>query len=266
MARKKRAEEKPDSAPDSAVNQFAPVTAPMSGVGPSAPAGDTGPARLYLVEDQPILMESYQNLFRGHAHYEIAGTAESLNDEALLVDIPVLKPDVLLCGVKSLNPATVAALREINEISPATPFMVMAGSYSPEGMRDLQEFVTEIKHGWACVLKENIDSMDAFAPILNSVIDGRITLDPALFQGLMDSGDVASIFLKELSPQEAEIAGWIAKGYDDGAIGDLLNLPPSSIERQVASIYGKLPGGPEHIHPRVRTAILYLGATGYLRD
>lgn len=262
MARKKRSEEKPESAAE----RFAPVAAPKAGADPPAPAGDTKPAQLYLVEDQSVLMEAYKNLFHGHPLYEIAGTAESLHDEALLVDIPVLRPDVLLCGVKLLNPATVEALREINEISPTTPFMVMAGSYSPQGMRDLREFAIEIKHGWACVLKQSIDSMDAFAPILSSVMEGRLTLDPVLFQGLLDSGDVAAIFLKELSPQEAEIAGWIAKGYDDGAIGDLLDLAPSSIERQVKSIYGKLPGGPEHVHPRVRTATLYLGATGYLRN
>ncbi|MDA1128709.1 MAG: hypothetical protein O2913_08430 [Chloroflexi bacterium] len=248
-----------DSDNTPSVERFAPVT------GLSNRKKASVSTKIYLVEDQPLLMETYQGLFNGHPGYEIAGSATSLNDEALLVDIPVLNPDVLLCGVKVLGPDTVESLREIQETSPGTPFMVMAGSYEARGIRDLREFAAEIQHGWACVTKQSIHSLDAFAPILESIDDGRVTFDATTFRELMDSDDEAADFLQRLSPEEVEAAGWIAQGYDNNAIGGLLNLELSAVERLVGGVYEKLPAGPEQVHPRVLTATLYLEAAGYLR-
>ena len=94
-------------------------------------------------------------------------------------------------------------------------------------------------------------------------------VDPTVMEGLLSAGDRSSSHLQELSPRELEILGWVAKGYRNNTIADLLSRDVKTIERHLNNIYSKLQSGTEDEddeaqHPRVRATLLFLRATGLL--
>ena len=62
---------------------------------------------------------------------------------------------------------------------------------------------------------------------------------------------------------------WVSKGYRNGAIAELMSRDVKTVERHIASIYGKLPSGSGGCEDpddrRVQAALMYLKASGQLQ-
>ena len=90
--------------------------------------------------------------------------------------------------------------------------------------------------------------------------------------GLINKDDPRNSALSDLSPRELEVLGWIAKGYRNDAIADVLSRDVKTVERHINNLYGKLKSNQledaedeaDSKHPRVRAALSYLRATGML--
>ena len=106
--------------------------------------------------------------------------------------------------------------------------------------------------------------MEQLTQVITAVAQGRIILDPIVMEGLMAPADTTANFLKDLSPRELEVLSWMAKGYRNTTIAEVLFLQPKTVERHVNSIYGKLGAAPETKHPRVHAITLYFRAMGLL--
>lgn len=71
--------------------------------------------------------------------------------------------------------------------------------------------------------------------------------------------------LKDLSPKALEVLSWVAKGYRNDTIAEVLSRDVKTIERHINNIYTTLLGAEdEQGHPRVRAALMYLKANGVL--
>ena len=102
-----------------------------------------------------------------------------------------------------------------------------------------------------------------------SVVEGRIIIDPMVMEGLIKTGDADNTFLRDLSPRELEVLSWMAKGYRNDTIADVLSRDVKTVERHINNIYSKLhsdreEGSGDSRHPRVKAALTYLRATGLL--
>ncbi len=80
----------------------------------------------------------------------------------------------------------------------------------------------------------------------------------------MDSANAESRVLTALSPNEMQVLSWMARGFANDAIANVLSRDRKAVERQVSSIYAKLQLGEQSLDPRVGAALLYLRATGLL--
>ena len=109
-----------------------------------------------------------------------------------------------------------------------------------------------------------IDTVDELTQVIQSVSEGRIILNPAVMEGMTSANDPKSTFLKDLSPRETEVLSWMAKGYNNHTIADVLCLEPKTIERHINGIYNKLGTAPDSKHARVHAVTLLLRATGAL--
>ena len=69
--------------------------------------------------------------------------------------------------------------------------------------------------------------------------------------------------LKQLSPREMEVLGWMARAYRNNAIAQILHLEPKTVERHINNIYGKLGNCPDSKHPRAHAITLFLTSSGY---
>ena len=58
-----------------------------------------------------------------------------------------------------------------------------------------------------------------------------------LMERLIRTGDTRSSFLKDLSPRELEVLSWMAKGYRNDTIADVLSRDVKTVERHINNIY-----------------------------
>ncbi len=220
--------------------------------------------RLYLAEEQQILREAYQSFFLPHPGLEVVGISGDTAVEALVTGAAALKPDVILLGIKVLQPAVVEKLEAVRESCPEVSIVLLSAYYDVNGIKALRQFSRGASAGCAYLLKHTIDTVEQLTQVIRAVAEGRIIVDPTVMEGLIATADSKSSFLKGLSPRELEVLSWMAKGYRNGTIAEVLCLEPKTIERHINSIYSKLGPIPDSKHPRVHAITLYLRGTGVL--
>jgi len=233
---------------------------------PSSTSNGNGKKRvkLYLAEEQQMLREAYQAFFIDHYGIQVVGSSGDTGGESLIAATTALKPNVILVGIKVLQPAAVEKLETLREQCPETAIVLLSASYDVKGLKALREFSRGKAAGCAYLLKHTIDTVDQLTQVIVSASEGRIIVDPAVMEGLITTGEGHGALIKELSPREVEVLSWMAKGYRNQTIAEVLCLEPKTVERHINSIYSKLEPCPEAQHPRVHAVTLYMRATGLL--
>ena len=230
----------------------------------------TKPAiRLFLAEEQQILKEAYQAFFDAQPAFEIAGCTDDTSADAPVAATKAFKPSVILLGVKTLERTTVQKLEMLRQACPSAGLVLLFASYDAQGIKALREFSKDATAGCAYLLKHTIDTVEQLTQVILSVVAGRITIDSMIMEGLIRTDDTQSVFLRELSPRELEVLSWMAKGYRNDTIADVLCRDVKTIERHINNIYSKLQNGQEQgpddsRHPRVQATLTFLRATGLL--
>ncbi len=219
--------------------------------------------KIYVAEEQQILREAYQSFFLPQPDIELVGASGDTRGDSLVAVASTLKPDVMLLGFKVLQPSTVERLEMIREQCPEVAMVVLSAYYDVKGIKALREFSRGASVGCAYLLKHTIDTVEQLTQVLHAVAEGRIIVDPAVMDGLINTADPKATFLKDVTPRELEVLSWMAKGYRNNTIAEVMCLEPKTIERHINSIYSKL-GNVDSKHARVHAVTLYLRATGML--
>ena len=219
--------------------------------------------KLYIAEEQQILRQAYQSFFIQHHSIEVVGSSGNTDPESLLGATSALKPDVILLGIKILQPSIVEKLEMIRESRPGSAIVLLSAYYDINGIKALREFSRTMSVGCAYLLKHTIDTVEQLTQVISAVSEGRIILDPAVMEGLVSASDHKMSFLRELTPRELEALSWMAKGYRNSTIAEIMGLETKTVERHINSIFSKLVG-PDSKHPRVHAIMLYLRGTGIL--
>ena len=225
---------------------------------------EAGTLRLYIAEEQQMLRQAYQSFFQSHPTIEVVGTSGNIDANALVTAASALQPDIVLLGVKILQPQAVQRLVALREACPGLAIVLLSSSYDVKGIKELREFSRGTSAGCAYLLKHTIDTVEQLTQVVLSVAEGRIILDPAVMEGLITNDESKSSFLKDLSPRELEVVGWMAKGYRNNTIAEVLCLEPKTVERHINNIYGKMGYCPDSRHTRVHAVTLYMRAMGLL--
>ena len=189
----------------------------------------------------------------------IDDTSEDRLREAISKDIP----QVLLLGLKSLDSTVSKKLEMIREVCPEAGLVLLFAYYDPTGAKALREFSNSASTGYAYLLKHNIDTADQLGKVVQGVAQKRIIVDPEVMEDLVDSATLESQLLIALSPKEMQVLSWMARGFANKTIADVLSRDTKAVERQVSNIYTKLHLG-EGKDARVGAALVYLKATGML--
>ena len=220
--------------------------------------------RLYLAEEQQILREAFHSFFTSHSSIDMVGSSGNTSGESLVEAAQALKPEIMQIGVKTLQPATVEKLEMLREGCPDIGLVLLSASYDVKGIKALREFSRGASNGCAYLLKHTIDTVEQLTQVICSVADGRIILDPRVMEGMMADQDAHSAVLKDLSPRELEVLSWMAKGYRNDTIAQVLCLDLETVERHINSIYGKLGNSQSSQPPRVQAILSYLSGVGLM--
>ena len=225
--------------------------------------------RIFLAEEQQILKEAYLSFFSDQASIEIVGSSDDTSADALLSAAKAYKPNAMLLGVKTVQQKTVQKLDMLRQACPGVGIVLLFAFYDLQGIKALREFSKETSSGCAYWLKHTVDTVEQLTQVIFSVVEGRIIIDPMVMEGLIKTGDADNTFLRDLSPRELEVLSWMAKGYRNDTIADVLSRDVKTVERHINNIYSKLhsdreEGSGDSRHPRVKAALTYLRATGLL--
>jgi DNA-binding NarL/FixJ family response regulator len=219
--------------------------------------------KLYVAEEQQLFRDAYRSAFLTNPGIEVVGVSTDTAGDSLAKVASALEPDVMLVGLKILKKTTVDMLEVIRENRPEMAIVLLSAHYDVQGMKGLREFSRRYSAGCAYLLKHTIDTMEQLTEVIHSVAQGRIIVDPMVMEALINLGDARSSFLRQLSPRELEVLSWMAKGYRNNTIAEVLFLEPKTVERHINSIFTKI-NVPESRHARVAAVRMYLTATGQL--
>ena len=227
--------------------------------------GVQGSISLYIAEEQPILNEAYQSFFREESSIQLVGAGDDTETGTVVEAAQGLKPQVVVLGVKRLQTQTVEKLESIREGCPGVGLVLLFAFFDGAGVRALREFARDTSGGRAYLLKHTIDTVEQLTQVVHSVAQGRVIIDPMVMEQMIQTQDTDSGFLRELSPRALEVLSWMAKGYRNEGIAEVLTRDVKTIERHINHIYTTLQGGADNaMHPRVQAALTYLRATGLL--
>jgi DNA-binding NarL/FixJ family response regulator len=221
---------------------------------------------LYIAEEQPILREAYQSFFEPHPDFDVVGVSGDTDADSLASAAATFTPRVVLVGIKLLSPTTAEVLERLREASPETAIVLLSAYYDIKGITTLRQFSAGKPIGCAYLLKHTIDTVEQLTQVVQSVSEGRIIVDPTVIDGLMATSEKKTALLKDLSPRELEVLSWMAKGFRNGTIAEVMCLESKTVERHINNIYSKLGDIPTPKDQRIHAVTTYLRGTGQLPE
>ena len=230
----------------------------------SKPGSETKKIKLYIVEEQELLRDAYNAVLPSEPTIDVVGISGDSSTESVMSVLSALQPDAVLLGTKMLQAGTITQLETIREQFPELGIILLSTLYDIKGIKQLRGFTKGSSKGCAFLLKHSIDRASQITQVVHAVTEGQVILDSVVMEGLIGAGESKTTFLKELTHRELEVLSWMAKGYRNATIAEVLCVDPKTIERHINSIYSKLNMVTNSKHPRVSSIMLYLKATGLL--
>ena len=201
-------------------------------------------AKVFVVDEQPMYRQGIRAALARMHDVEIAGDAE-LND-AVLVPIDSLVPDVVIIGADSAFTESLRICRSIKQMSPSVAIVVLSG----DGQQDEQVFQA-IKAQASAYHGRNVGA-DELARTIARCARGEHPINETLatrprvaeqillqFHELSREKETAS-FMSPLTPKEMEVLRYMAEGYLNKQIADKLDVTEQTIKNHITSILRKL--------------------------
>ncbi len=206
------------------------------------------PIRILLVDDHTLFRGGIRALLSRHEEFAVVGEAGDALEGVKRARS--LKPDVVLLDLHMEGLSGVQALRLLVEEVPDAKVLMLTVS------EDEEDLFEALRMGAAGYLLKNIDAsylLDAIRRALQgeAVIAPRMTgkLLSGLRTGSRDSVS-AGEDKNRLSPREAEIVRFLAKGASNKEIANALSVAESTIKIHVQNIFKKL-----NVTSRVQVAV-----------
>jgi DNA-binding NarL/FixJ family response regulator len=218
---------------------------------------------LFVVEEQEIYREVYQQLLPERSSITIAGVLEAVEPGTIRDAVAFARPDVLMLSIKKLDTELIKELEAIRNAHPQMGIVILIIYYSSQDIELLRRLALSGDSGMALFLKHSLDKIDHLCQTITAVSQGQVILDPPL-ASFMFAGKPENPFLKQLTTRELEILSLLSQGYTNAAIANSLFIDIKTVEHHLNSMYSKLKADPDYNtkHLRVSAARLYLETMG----
>ncbi len=187
-------------------------------------------ARIYLIDDHPIVRAGLSALLQGAGH-TIVGEGEDITQA--LSEVNRLAPDLVMLDLQLAGRSGFEVLAEMQRRQMAAKVIVLSMSDQP---RNVAEALRMGASGY--VLKGSAST--ELATAVEAVQQGRRYLGEGLgdiaVKGLTSDADRGNT----LSPRERQILVMVASGKSSAAIGDELHLSPKTVDTYRSRLMAKL--------------------------
>lgn len=193
--------------------------------------------RVCLVEDQTIVREGLRALLK--LNPDIAVVAEASDGEEAIGVIEREKPDVVLLDLRMPIRDGVGLLRALRERGTQPPSLILT-TFDDDSK--LFEAVRAGAKGW--LLKDV--SLERLTSAIRTLAAGGTCIEPVITERIMralDGSNVAfdSADLPEpLTDREKTILRFLAGGYSNKEISELLNISDGTVKNHISSVLAKL--------------------------
>ncbi len=200
-----------------------------------------------IVDDHPIVRDWFARMAESTPELWLLAAAEKIEDLPSF-DTP---PDVVVLDLRLPSPLQgLVGVRHLTDRG----FRVLVMTGQDVDMRDVADAVTAGAQGY---LSKHAQPNEYVAAI-RAVASGRVHIGARLAaQARRDSAGLSPSDPNRLTQRESEIAGFVADGYTNAEIADILHISERTVDGHVESIKQKLCEG-----RRVRVA-LRLQELGY---
>ncbi len=214
--------------------------------------------RVVIAEDSVLFREGLARLIEDRGHLVDAAVGDG---EALLSAVAEHRPDVVVADIRMPPTHTDEGLRaalEIRDRYPGTGVLVLSQYIETRYSARLLEGDAA---GTGYLLKERVADVAEFADALERVAGGGTALDPEVVAQLLRVSRRTD-GLAALTEREREVLTLMAEGRSNAAIADALVVTGGTVEKHVASVFGKLGLPPaEADNRRVLAVLRYLGSS-----
>jgi DNA-binding NarL/FixJ family response regulator len=215
------------------------------------------PLRVVIAEDAALFRAGLVRLIEDHGHRVCAAVADG---GALLAAVAEHQPDVAVADIRMPPTHSDEGLRaaiEIRREHPRTGVLVLSQYIETKYTARLLEGNAA---GVGYLLKERVADVAEFADALQRVAAGGTALDPDVVGQLLRASRHAG-GLAALTGREGRVLALMAEGRSNAGIAGALVVSGGTVEKHVASIFGKLGLPPdEGDNRRVLAVLRYLGS------
>ncbi len=189
--------------------------------------------RVLVVSDLLLYREGVQRLLGEHAPLEsLPATSIADAPARIAVDEPGVVVLLLSPGLLA-GPQLVSTARLLRERSPGTGLVVV--SSNGDGL--VRSLLETGPRGVAFLLDSHILGVEALVRAVQDVADGMVSMNAAAADSLIGRGHPG---LSELTAREHDVLGELARGLNNTAIAEGLQLTVKTVEANVSSIFRKL--------------------------
>jgi len=200
-------------------------------------------SKVFIVDDQPLYRQGIRTSLSNLPDIEICGEANV--DDQILATIEASPPDVVLLDIVAPSLDGLKLCRTLKKHLPGTSVIIL----TPQP--DDEQILEAIKaHASAYVsrtvtieeLAQNIRRCSQGEHPINESLVGRPKLAEQVLQQFYELSreKEAASFISPLTPRETEILNYMAQGYLNKQIADVLNVSEQTIKNHITSILRKL--------------------------
>ncbi len=217
--------------------------------------GSMGGMRVVIAEDAAVLRELLVQMLQDRGYEVCAAVPEA---DALRTAVAEHRPDVAIVDIRMPPTHTDEGLRAA---------IALRGEHPGTGVLLFSQYVetkyaTELLAGGSAgvgyLLKDRVANIAEFTAALDRVASGGTALDPEVVTQLAGASRRTDD-LATLTPREREVLSLMAEGRSNAAIAAGMHVSAGTVEKHVASLFGKL-GLPasEDMNRRVLAVLRFL--------
>ena len=193
-------------------------------------------ARIYLVDDHPIIRKGFTQVINQESDLEVCGSAD--NAEDTLRDVINLKPDCVIVDVLLENASGIDIVKGLKRRFPGLCMMVLS-------MHDESIYAERALRAGARGYIMKKEASEKIVGAIRHVLSGKIYLSDEMSSRLLEKftlpeQDMSDSAIDQLTDRELEVLEMIGQGVATKIIAEKLCISARTVEAHRAHIKEKL--------------------------